>query len=142
MITVDLTMPLHILNILILIAVMNAVLYRPVRGILRKRKEEIATMENDIVNFEKNAKLRVEEFDQKLNEARNKAKEQFDGVKKEAQDISNVKVAEIRKASDAQKAEELGKIKEQFVSADTALKAELDGFASAMASKILGRAVS
>jgi F-type H+-transporting ATPase subunit b len=142
MITVDLTMPLHILNILILIAVMNAVLYRPVRGILRKRKEEIATMENDIVNFEKNAKLRVEEFDQKLNEARSKAKEQFDGVKKEAQDVSNAKVAEIRKASDAQKAEELGKIKEQFVSADTALKAELDGFASAMASKILGRAVS
>ena len=142
MITVDLTMPLHILNILILIAVLNTVLYRPVRGILRKRKEEIATMESDIVNFEKNAKLRLEEFDQKLNEARAKAKEQFDGVKKEAQDVSNEKVAEIRKASDAEKAEELGKIQAETESADKALRGELEGFAGEMASKILGRAVS
>ena len=142
MITVDLTMPLHILNILILIAVMNAVLYRPVRGILRKRKEEIATMENDIENFEKNAKLRVEEFDQKLNEARTKAKDLLDGVKKEAQDESNAKVADIRNESDALKAEELGKIKGQVASADQALKGELDGFANEMASKILGRALA
>lgn len=142
MITVDLTMPLHILNILILIAVMNAVLYRPVRGILRKRKEEVATMESDIVNFEKNAKLRVEEFDHKLNEARAKAKNQFDGVKKEAQDASNGKVAEIRKASDARKAEELGKIKGQAATAEQTLRSELDGFANEMASKILGRALS
>lgn len=142
MITVDLTMPLHILNILILIAVMNAVLYRPVRGILRKRKEEVATMESDIVNFEKNAKLRVEEFDQKLNEARAKAKEEFDGVKKVAQDISNEKVAGIRKASDAHKTEELGKIQAEAASADKTLRSELDGFAGEMASKILGRALS
>lgn len=142
MITVDLTMPLHILNIIILIMVMNVVLYRPVRGILRKRKEEIANMENAIDNFEKNAKLRVEEFDRKLNEARGKAKDMLDGVKKEAQDASSAKVAEIRKASDALKAEELGKIEGQVASADQALKGELDGFASEMASKILGRAVA
>lgn len=142
MITVDLTMFVHILNILILIAVMNAVLYRPVRGILRKRKEEIATMESDIDNFEKNAKLRVEEFDKKLNEARAKAKDMLDGVKKEALDDNNAKVAEIRKDSDAQKADALGKIAGEIASADKTLKGELDGFASEMASKILGRALA
>jgi F-type H+-transporting ATPase subunit b len=121
---------------------MNAVLYKPVRGILRKRKEEIGTMENDIVNFEKNAKLRLEEFDQKLNEARSKAKDQFDAVKKEAQTASNGKVAEIRKESDARKTEELGKIEGQVASADQTLRGELDVFANEMASKILGRALT
>lgn len=141
MITVDLTMPIHIINILIMIAVMNAVLYRPVRGILRKRKEEIATMESDIENFEKNATLRLEEVERKLNEARSKAKEQLDTAKRQAQDVSNEKITAVRKESDAKKADELGQVASQFASAEQALKGELDAFASAMSSKILGRAV-
>ena len=41
MITIDITLLIQIINVLILIVVMNAVLYRPVRTILAKRKENI-----------------------------------------------------------------------------------------------------
>lgn len=142
MITIDITMLIHVINILILIALLNTVLYRPVRGILRKRKIEIASMENEIETFEKNASLRLEELDQKLNEARAKAKDQLDGVKKEVQDESNVKLATVRKESDAKKDEAMTQIHGEFTSAETTLKGELDGFAKEMAEKILGRALA
>jgi F-type H+-transporting ATPase subunit b len=142
MITVDITLLIHIINIIVLIAVMNAVLYRPIRGILLKRKEEVTTLENDISTFEKNALLRVEELEEKLNVARAKAKEQLDSVKRAAQDSSNEKVAAVRKESDDKKAAELDQIQNQYNEAETALKGELSGFANEMAGKILGRAVA
>ncbi len=142
MITVDITLLIHIINVIVLIAVMNAVLYRPIRGILLKRKEEVATLENDISTFEKNALLRVEELEQKLNVARAKAKDQLDGVKKATQDSCNEKVAAVRKESDDKKAAELDQIQNQYNDAETSLKGELSGFASEMAGKILGRAVA
>jgi len=142
MITIDITMIIHIINILVLIAVLNTVLYRPIRGILKKRKEEIAAMETDITNFEKNAELRMEELDQKLNEARTKAKDQLDAIKKEVQEESNSKLAAVRSESEAKKEEAIKDINSQFKSAEATLKGELDGFAKDMAEKILGRALA
>ena len=142
MITIDVTMLIHIINILVLIAVLNTVLYRPVKGILRKRKEDIAAMESDIETFEKNSTLRMEELEQKLNAARGKAKDQLDGVKREIQEESNEKLAVVRKESDAKKEDAMSKIHAEFASAETTLKGELDGFARGMAEKILGRALA
>ena len=142
MITIDLTMLIHVINILVLIAVLNTVLYRPVRGILRKRSDEVATMENDIATFGKNAKRRIEELEQKLNEARGRAKDQLETVKKEETQVSNERLTAIRVESDKKKEGAMTQIHSEFVSAETALKKELDGFARGMAEKILGRALA
>jgi len=142
MIDIDITMPIHIVNILILIAVMNAVLYRPIRNILQERLKKVAALEKDIQTFEKNTKLRIEEFDQKMAEARNKAKAEFESVKKETQAVGNEKLAGIKKDADAEKAQQIAAIEKQFSEAQQGLKEQLDGFANEMAAKILGRAVS
>ena len=141
MITIDLTMPIQILNILIMIGVMNAVLYKPIRTILLEREKRVATLEKDVEDFEENARLRLEEFDNKLNDARGKAKAELDRVRGEAQSAGSEKLAEIRKESDGKKAESLKQIQAEIAKAQTELKGQVDGFASDMAGKILGRAV-
>lgn len=140
MITLDMTMWVHIVNILIMIAVMNAVLYRPVRAILKERKKEVATLETDIETFEKNAELRLEEFDQKLAAARAKAKEKYDVVRGEAMTVSAEKVTAIRKEADQEKSAGLADLAGQFEKAKSELQNQIEGFGKEMANKILGRA--
>ncbi len=140
MITLDMTMWVHIVNILIMIAVMNAVLYRPVRAILKERKKEVATLETDIETFEKNAELRLEEFDQKLAVARAKAKEKYDVVRSEAMAVSSEKIAAIRKEAEQEKNAGLADLAGQFEKAKSELQNQIEGFGKEMANKILGRA--
>ena len=142
MITVDLTMPIHIINMLLLIVVMNAVLYRPIRSILIERSKKIADLEKEIETFEKNSRQRLEEFDKKMAGARGKAKAEIEAVKAEAVGETSEKLAGVRSESDADKADQLGKLGKQVAAAQKSLKGQLDTFAGEMASKILGRAAS
>ena len=141
MITIDLTMPIQIANILIMIVIMNIVLYKPIRTILIEREKRISGLEKDVEEFDKNAKLRLEEFDNKLNDARSKAKAELDNARGEAQAAGAEKLAEIRKEADGKKAESLAQIESQIKAASEELKGQVDGFASEMAAKIMGRAL-
>ncbi|MDA8417943.1 MAG: ATP synthase F0 subunit B [Desulfobacteraceae bacterium] len=141
MITIDLTMPLHIINMLLLIVIMNVVLYRPIRSILLEREKKLSGLSKDIETFEKNSNLRLEEFNRKLAEARGKGKAEFETVKGVAQSESGDKLAAIRKEAEAEKAEQLGKIQGQFAAARQVLAGEMGSFAGEMANKILGRTV-
>lgn len=140
MITIDATMWIHILNTLILIAIMNAVLYRPVRAILKERKKEISTLETDIDTFEKNSQLRLEEFDNKLAEARSRAKEEFDAVRSASVAESSEQLAAVRKEAEKEKTAGLTDVAGQFDKARSELQGLLGSFAGDMANKILGRA--
>ncbi|MCK9294789.1 MAG: ATP synthase F0 subunit B [Desulfobulbaceae bacterium] len=141
MITVDITMPIHILNILFLIVVLNAVLYRPVRRILAERKQKIADLNTDVDTFNKNAKLRAEQFDQKFRDARRKAKAEFDAARNEAQAAGTEKLQQIKSESDKAKAAQLGTVASEVKAAEQALKAQVESFATDMAGKVLGRAL-
>ncbi len=142
MVTIDLTMPIHIVNMLIMIVVMNAVLYKPIRSILQERGNKEAGLEKDIATFEKNTKLRIEEFERKLAEARAKAKDELDAMKTETSAAGSEKLAGIRQEADAEKTEQLTQIESEFGKAQSELKGQIDGFAGEMATKILGRAMS
>jgi F-type H+-transporting ATPase subunit b len=134
MITIDETMLIQIINILILIVVLNAVLYKPVRTILAKRKEKLGQLSTEIDTFKKNAELRQEEINRKLNDARSRAKEELEKAKSSAQASSAETLAAVRQETTADKNTQLEEIQQQ-------LKGQIDSFAADMAVKILGRPV-
>ena len=141
MITIDITVIIQIINILILIVVMNAVLYKPVRTVLAKRKEKTAELAEAIETFQKNAELRKEEISRKLNDARSRAKEEIDKAKGEAQATTSETLAQVRQEVTAGKNEQISQIEKQFADAQQQLAGQVDGFASEMAAKILGRSI-
>jgi F-type H+-transporting ATPase subunit b len=141
MITIDITMLIHIFNTLILIVVLNAVLYRPVRTILAERKQKIAELNNEIETFHSNAKQRGEEFDEKFREARRQAKAEFDSARSEAQAVGAEKLQQIREEADKVKADQLAKVSSDIGAAEKALRDQVEGFAGEMAAKVLGRAI-
>ena len=141
MITIDITVIIQIINILILIVVMNTVLYKPVRTALSKRKEKVAELADSIETFQKNAKLRKEEINRKLNDARSKAKEEIDKAKGAAQASTAESLAQVRQEATASKTSQLDEIQKQFADAQQQLSGQIDNFASEMAAKILGRSI-
>jgi len=83
----------------------------------------------------------LEEFDAKLNDARTKAKAEVDSFRGEAQAVGAEKLAGIRKEGEGKKTEGIAQIEAQIAAAGEELKGQVAGFATEMATKIMGRAV-
>ncbi len=141
MITIDETMVIHIINILFLIVIMNAILYKPIRTILAERDKKLQALGSDIDNFNKNAKLRQEDIERKLADARRTAKDKFEAARSEGQAAANESLGAIRSEVAAGKDAQLKAIKEEMAAARTQLQAQVEGFAADMAGKILGRSI-
>lgn len=141
MVTIDITLIIQMVNIFILMFILNAVLYKPVLGILRKRREKMASMRDDVAKFEENASQRQEEVDKKMAVASGKAKTALESARAEAADAGNEKLAAIKADAEAMKTKKMAELKTQIETAKTELQAGLDGFASEIAGKILGRSL-
>lgn len=139
MITTDITLFLQIVNMIILMFLLNGVLYKPIRQILKERSGKLRGMQEDISKFEKNAQLRQEEVDAKMAQASGKAKAALDSARAEAQAAGDAKLAAIKAEAEADKGAKLSELRTQIDSARKSLQEGLDGFANEMASKILGR---
>lgn len=141
MISVDVTLLMHIVNMVVLMFVLNVILYKPVLGILEKRAQKIESLNGDVTQFEQNARQRQAELDQKMREASNKAKKALDGARAQAQSAGAEKLAVIRKESDGLKEKQLADLRSQVEVARKELEGNAAGFAQAMAGKILGRSL-
>ncbi|HBI16302.1 MAG TPA: hypothetical protein DDY20_12475 [Desulfobulbaceae bacterium] len=141
MITIDITMFIHIINMIVLMFVLNAILYKPVQAILRKRQEKMESLQKDVAQFEENARHRQEEVDRKMREASARAKEALDGARNEAQSVGAKKLEAIRAESDSNKEKQLADIRSQVAGAQKELQDGASDFAKAMAAKILGRSL-
>lgn len=141
MISIDVTLLMHIINMIVLMLVLNAILYKPVLGILEKRAQKIESLNGDVAQFEQNARQRQAELDQKMREASSKAKKALDGARSQAQAAGAEKLAVIRKESDSVKEKQLTDLRSQIEVARKELQGNASGFAQAMAGKILGRSL-
>lgn len=141
MIDMDITLVIQIINMIVLMVFLNSVLYKPVREVLRKRSEKLQGMQGEISKFEKNAQLRQEEVDAKMAKASGKAKAALDTARADAQAAGSEKLAAIKAEADADKDKQMADVKAQLAGATKDLQANLDSFATQMASKILGRSL-
>ena len=141
MVTIDITMVIQMINMVVLMFLLNGILYKPIKKILQERSEKMQGMQNDVAKFEENARLRQEEVDAKMSKASGKAKAALDAARAEAQAAGDEKMASIKAEVEDFKEKQLADINTQIDTAQQELKANLDGFATDMASKILGRAI-
>jgi len=141
MISIDITMVMHIVNMIVLMVVLNAILYKPILGIIEKRARKIENLDGEVAQFEQSARQRQAELDAKIREASNKAKKALDGARSQAQAVGAEKLALSRKASDSLKDKQMTDLRSQIEVARKELQGNTAGFAQAMAGKILGRSL-
>ncbi len=141
MVTMDITLLIQMINIIVLMFILNGVLYKPVRKILRDRSEKMSGMQSEVLRIQENARLRQEEVDKKMAKASGKAKAALDSARAEAASAGNTKLAAIKAEVEAGKEKKMADIRSQIDTAAKGLQGNLNGFAVAMASKILQRSL-
>jgi len=141
MITMDETLLFQIVNVIILMFVLNAVLYKPVLKVLKDRALKVKGLKEEIVKFDHDARSRQDDVDAKMRQASKKAKQALDSARAEAKAAGEKEMKAIKAATEADKEKQLADIKKQVDAATKDLRDNVDGFATDMATKILGRSI-
>ncbi len=141
MVTIDKTLLLQIINMIVLMVLLNRVLYKPVRQILKERAGKLQGMRDDVQDFEQRAAARQKEVDAKMAEASGKAKAALDTARDEAQKAGDSRLKAIKDEMEAMKEKQLAELKSEVDTARGGLEAQVGEFATAMAGKILGRSL-
>ncbi len=141
MVSVDGSLIIQIINFLVLMVVLNMVLYKPIRGILKQRKEKMAGLENRIGSCNQEADEHDRAFSEGIKNARAKGvleKEVFlQAAAKEEKEI----ISKINKQAQAELAEVKVKVSREAEKVSKLLQKKINSFANDIGEKILGRTI-
>lgn len=141
MIKLDWTLLLQFVNFMILMAVLNALLFKPLRAALKARRDTIAGSRAKVQDIDEQVQAQIARYEAQLQEARQQGGEERSVLRKTAQEEE----ARILGGANQKSAERLQTIKEQIQEeaevARQALRSETEGLAKDIAGKVLGRAI-
>ncbi len=128
-------------NFILLVFLLNFVLYRPIRNILKQRKEKVDGLEQTIQGSTSDLAEKESTYAAGIREARKKGMLEKEALVQAATDEEK----QILEKINADALEELNavkaKVKQEAEAAKAALLEEVDTFANEIGKKILGRAV-
>jgi F-type H+-transporting ATPase subunit b len=143
MVSIDINISLlwQMANFVVIMLLLNYILYKPIRGMLRQRADKVAQMGGEITAKEEGAKKRQEELEDQLAEARRQGVAATDEMKAEGR----AKEREIVEAATKEMEDSVAKVRHEIQSqigqAREELKDQVQSFGKELAQKILGRSI-
>jgi len=140
-IKLDWTLFLQFANFMILMAVLNALLFKPLRAALQARREAIESSKVKVHDIDEQVQAQIARYEAQLQEARLQGAQERATLRKAGQEEET----RILGAANQTAAEKLQTIKEQIQeeagTARQALRNETEALAREIAGKVLGRAI-
>lgn len=142
MINVDWTMILQFVNFLVLMAVLNVLLYRPLRNVLAQRKEKIDGSHQRAKDLETQIEEKMTRYQEQLQDAKMKGSQERAEMRSAAT-AEEAKIVGAAREEAGQRLQELkAKVAEEAAAAETTLKTGTAALAGSIASKVLGRTLA
>jgi F-type H+-transporting ATPase subunit b len=132
---------IQIANFLLIIWILNLILYRPIRNILRQRKEKIEGLELRIETYNEDAQKKDDAFASGIQEARTKGLKEKETLLQSAAEEEKQIIADVNSKAQAELAEIRKKIVKDAEAVSASLQEKVDEFANDICQKILGRKV-
>ncbi len=132
---------IQIANFLLIIWILNLILYRPIRNILRQRKERIEGLELSIETYNENAQEKDDAFASGIKEARARGLKEKETLVQAAAEEEKQIIENVNAKAQAELAEIREKIAKDADNARSSLQERVDEFADEICQKILGRKV-
>jgi len=140
-IKLDWTLFLQFANFMILMAVLNVLLYKPLRAALKARKDTIDGCRAKVQDIDEQVQAQIARYEAQLQEARLQGGQARAALRKAAQEEESRILGEANQTA----AVKLQSIKEQIqaeaAAARQTLRNETEALAKDIAGKVLGRAV-
>lgn len=137
----DWSFTLQIANFLFLIFALNILLYRPIRRILKERRDKFKGMEAAIQHAAQTVQEKEAAFAKAIRDARARGLKEKEGLVQQAEAEERKLIESINVKAQADLTEIRQKIKGDAERARQSLQQEVGRFANEIARKILGRAV-
>ncbi|MGD9180000.1 MAG: ATP synthase F0 subunit B [Desulfobacterales bacterium] len=132
---------IQIANFLLIIWILNLILYRPIRNILRQRKEKIEGLELRIETYNEDAQKKDDAFASGIQEARTKGlKEKETRLQAAAEEEKQI-ITDVNAQAQAELLEIRKKIVKDAEAAIASLQEKVGEFSNDICQKILGRKV-
>ncbi|NDY42071.1 ATP synthase F0 subunit B [Dissulfurirhabdus thermomarina] len=141
MIDLDISLWIELVSMLVLMFLLNAMLYKPIRRLLEEREARMAAIRSDVEKFRRNAEQLLADYSRKLDEARRSGLAEREGRKKEAREEERRLLETSAKETEVRKQQMLTELHAQIGKAREELRAQVENFAAEIAQKLLGRAV-
>jgi F-type H+-transporting ATPase subunit b len=138
---INITLLIQFVNFIFLMIVLNLLLYRPLRAILKKRRDEMDDSHARVSVLEKDAQGKLSLYEAQLEEARKKGSEVKNRLRQEGLDEEQQLVKEAEDISRQRRESIREQILAEAGAAKKQLQAEVDSLASEITEKVLGRAV-
>ena len=135
------TVGLQIINFLIILWILNLILYRPIRSILRQRKEKVDGLEATIETYNEDVQEKDKAFAEGIKEARAKGMNEKEALLQTAAEEEKEIIAKVNEKAQAELADIRQKISREARTAKDALQTKVDEFSRDICQKILGRTV-
>ena len=142
MIELNWTLGALIINFLLLVFLLNLVLFRPIRRILKERQVKLDAQAADIGLLETQGQGLASEIKEKLALARREGAGAREALKQEGAAAEAALLAEVKRETNLEWSRVEQQIKDDLARAREALKAQIQSFAQMLASKVLGRELS
>jgi F-type H+-transporting ATPase subunit b len=137
----DWTVLIQIINFLLILWILNRILYRPIRNILRQRKEKMDGLELSIQTYNDDAEEKDKAFAAGIKEARAKGLNEKEAVLQDAAEEERKIIAKVNEKAQAELSDIRQKISQEAQTAKAELQSKVAEFADDICQKILGRTV-
>jgi F-type H+-transporting ATPase subunit b len=140
-IKLDWTLFLQFANFMILMAVLNALLFKPLRAALQARKATIESCRTKVQDIDEQVQTQIARYEAQLQEARLQGGLARAALRKAAQEEESRILGEASQASAVKLQTIKSQIEAEASTARKILREETETLAKGIAGKVLGRAV-
>lgn len=137
MLDLNITMLFQLANFLITLFVLNLLLIRPVRKIIRERKAMMASLSDDAESFESKAKGRLDNYEAALTKARQDATATREDGRVAGQKKQQVLIEEAQKQAQGILGETRARLNTEAEASLAALRSQVGKFSQQLAARVL-----
>ncbi len=142
MISINATLVVQIINLLVLIFVLNKIMYKPIRAIMAERGQKIEKDQAEVERIEKESQEAQAAYTSGLHQGRVKIRHKLAELRSETEAKVKVILAEAQEKAKQQQAAVIASVEEELARAREDIKAEAEKVATSLASTVLGRGIS
>jgi len=140
-IDINSTLWLQLANFLVLIFILNVLLYKPILGIMEKRKKQFDGARDEVRGLHEAVEKKMAEYEEAVRKAKQQAMEQKAELVKEGADEARKIVDAVRGVIPKMMEEFQGKMNREIDEARNVLKNQSQRLSLEIAEKVLGRSL-
>ncbi|MEW5913921.1 MAG: hypothetical protein AB1814_15290 [Thermodesulfobacteriota bacterium] len=142
MISINATLLVQIINLLVLILILNRLMYRPLRRLMAERAASLEGGRDQARALRDQAAGEDNAYRQRLRQGRQAVRQRLDQVRRGAEEQARQVLEEAQEAARRQSEEVVAVIQKEMAAARGEIKGQAEQVSRQMASRVLGREVS